>query len=87
MKVKISKEFAEEVTIVYLKELYENLVVDQVRASTSPSSNQEFNRKDNAERTQWMTHTLGVLRGLLTGTELKDFLEEVHLKHYGEKRT
>lgn len=87
MKVKISKEFAEEVTIVYLKELYENLVVDQIKATSAPSSNQEFNRKDNAERSQWMSHTLGVLRGLLTGKELKDFLEEVHLKHYGEKGT
>jgi hypothetical protein len=88
MKVKITKEFAEEVTIAYLKELYENLVVADVQDTQTPrGADLRSDWKEKVERSAFMAHILGILRELLIIDDFVEFLENTHLKHYGEKRT
>jgi hypothetical protein len=85
MKVDINKEFAETISIAFLKELYENLVLDEVDADKKKPTDIRLHWQEKSERSVLMINVLGVLRPFLTKDELVEFLDTTHSKYYGEK--
>ena len=84
MKVDINKEFAETIFIAFLKDLYENLVLDDIESEKQHSKN-THHWQEKTDRSVLMTNVLGILRVFLTKEQLIEFLETTHSKYYGDK--